>query len=344
MTGRGRWIAGAALAACAALSLGTWRFLPGEESDVAREAPDGDALAELAPGDGAIEPSPFDAVDEPSEPPAPTPDGAVAPDARAPAEAPRAVEPEPVDVASLGRTPIGDDDFERLAERLSDDPALLQALIDEVRSETDPERLDRLLRLLGDVDDPAVAALASELVYSGDPALSPLGLDLLKRVRPGDPDVHAVVSGLLSTETEARVLVPTLTALARPGNTARAERASLANQVALLTDHPDPAVRRTSVNILSRWSDDATHTPRLVAGLTDEDPTVRRAAAFAFVGHPDQSDGVRRELFSVAEDADNDEGTRRGALLALRRMDLGDEERARVVDIGHRLDVRPATR
>ena len=348
MTGRGRPVAGVALAASAAVALGAWTLLRPAPEDA-----DGDIEAEpaVAPDGraGATTSSPFGVVEDGSEPPATAGGEKAAEGAGSDAIAPppdvaRAVDDDPVDLLALGREPIGDDEFERLAARLARDPALLQGLVDEIRSETDPERLERLLFLLGEVDDPAVAALAAELVYSGDPALSALGLDLLKRVRPGDPDAQAVVSGLLATETEARLLVPTLTALARPGATPAAERAALAGQVALLTDHPDPAVRRSSLDILSRWSDDATHTSRLVAGLGDEDPSVRRAAAFAFVGFPDQGEEVRRELFAVADDRGNDEGTRRGALLALKRMELGEGERDRVASIQRRLDTRPATR
>ena len=355
MTDRGRRLAGVALAAVAAVALGAWALLrsgpegPADDSDAA-SAGGVPAAFEGASAAAPNRDSPFGVVEDGAGTFGTTgvERGPDAVDGTGPAhrDVARVDAPSgaPVDLAALGRGPIADAEFERLATKLAEDPALLQAFVDEIRSETDPERLRRLLHLLGDIDDPAVLALATELVYSGDPAVAELGLDLLKRVRPGDPDAQAVVSGLLATETEARLLVPTLTALARPGATPAGERAALAGQVALLTDHADPAVRRSSLNILSRWSDDATHTPRLVAGLADEDPSVRRAAAFAFVGFPDQSDEVRRELFAVADDSGNDEGTRRGALLALQRMELGETERTRVASIERALDTRPAVR
>ena len=330
-----------ALAAVAAVALGTWRFLSrdGAVVDVAA----GDVVVER---DGSEAPDPGAAAESPFATAGPAADAvdarrAVPAEPAVPAPAPTTVDDSPVDLASLGREPIGDDEFERLAARLRDDPALLAALIDEVRSETDPVRLERLLRLLGDVDDPAVTALATELVYSGDDASRTLGLDLMKRIGGADAGVVSAVSGLLSTEVDGEVLVPALTALARPGRVGGAEADALAGQVALLTGHEDPAVRRTSLDILSRWSDDATYTPQLLAGLDDPDPTVRRTAAFAFVGHADDSDEVRRALFAVAEDDASEEAPRRGAILALRGMPVGDDERARIDAIERRLDTRP---
>ncbi len=247
----------------------------------------------------------------------------------------------PVDVREIAQQPLTDDEFESLVERLRSDPALLAALIDESRSQVDPERLTWLLRLLGDVDDPAVVALATEFVYSGDPAQRRLGLDLMKRVRPGDPDVLASVSDLLSTEVDGQVLVPALTALARPGDVDDSTRASLVSQVAILADHADPSVRRGSLTILSRWSNDSSYTPQLLAGLDDVDESVRKAAAFAFVGHEDASAHVRYRLMTTADDNLRSEATRRGAILALKRMPLEPDERARVMAIERALDSRP---
>ncbi len=247
----------------------------------------------------------------------------------------------PLDVAGVGQQPLTDEAFDALVERLRADPDLLAALIDQARSEGDMQRLERLLRVLGDVDDPAVVALATELVYSGDPALQGLGLDLMKRVRPGDPDVLASVSGLLSNEVEGQVLVPALTALAIPGGTDDGTRATLASQVAVLTGHSDPEVRRTSLTILSRWSNDATYTPQLLTGLDDTDAGVRRAAAFALVGHGDTSVEVQQRLLRVADTASSGEPARRGAILALKRMPLDDATRGRVLVIERGLDSRP---
>lgn len=255
------------------------------------------------------------------------------------------LEPPPdlpfIDVSTVARESLSDDDFEALVARLRRDPALLSALIDEARSETDAARLNRLLRVLGEVDDPAVVALATEFVYSGDADLRTLGLDLMKRVRPGDPDVLASVSGILSTEVDGDVLVPALTALARPGNTDLGTRASLASQVAILTTHVDPAVRSTSITILSRWSNDATYTPQLISALDDREPVVRRAAAFAFVGRTDASPVVRQRLMQVASDTGGANAPRRGAILALKGMPLSDAEREEVLAIERQMDTRP---
>ena len=245
-----------------------------------------------------------------------------------------------VDVREIGRSDLADAEFESLAARLASDPELLAALIDEFRSETDPERRRRLALLLGDVRDPAVSVLAAELIYSGDPDSRALGLDLLGRIQPGNGDARDMISGLLSSESDGEVLVGTLTAMAVPGAVEPGERQALAEQVSLLTSHADPSVRRTSLDILSRWSDSPEHTPLLLDGLVDGDPIVRRTAAYALVGHEDASEDVMRDLFAVVENTSEVERTRRGAILALKGMPLDDERRRLLEDIESRLDLR----
>ena len=245
-----------------------------------------------------------------------------------------------IDVREVGRSNLSDTEFESLVARLASDPELLAALIDEFRSETDPERRRRLALLLGDVRDPAVSVLAAELIYSGDPDSRALGLDLLGRIQPGNGDARDMISGLLSSESDGEVLVGTLTAMAVPGAVEPGERRGLAEQVSLLTNHADPAVRRTSLDILSRWSDSPEHTPLLLGGLVDGDPIVRRTAAYALVGHEDASEDVMRDLFAVVENTSEVERTRRGAILALKGMPLDDERRRRLEDIENRLDLR----
>ena len=246
-----------------------------------------------------------------------------------------------VDVATLGREDLGDDAFEALVARLRSDPDLLSALVDEFRAETDPARLRRLTRLLGDVPDPSVTALAAELVYSGDEVSRAIGLDLLGRVQPGSREARDIVSGLLSTETDERVLVPTLQALSRAGAVDRTERAALSGQVALLTSHEQPNVRRLGVDILARWSDGQAHVPVFRDALSDRDAGVRETAAYSLVGRGDPDGTITRELFAVVENDAEEERVRRGAMLALKQLPLDGPGRERVAALQKQLDRRP---
>ena len=335
MAGRGRW--SLAALALAALVLGFLVFGPDE-------VPDGDARGTDPEGGAArVGASEADGVDSPfatTDPsatagrtsPEPAPAAADTVGRAGDGERERALDRRAVDLQTLGREPISDEEFEALVERLSRDPALLQALIDEFRSESDPRRLERLSQLLGDVDDPSVVLLATELVYSGDESSRLLGLDLLKRVRPNDPDVRDVVSGLLSSESEGRILVGALTAMARPGAADADTRAGLAEQVSLLTRHADASVRRTSIDILSRWSDSPAHTPVLVEALGDGDQAVRRTAAYALVDREGADRSAVDELFAVIGDEAEEERTRRAAILALKSLTLEPSERERVLE------------
>ncbi len=245
-----------------------------------------------------------------------------------------------IDLYALGRKNFSDDEFNALVERLRADPVLLQSLLDEFRQETDPERLRRLSQLLGDVGGPDVTAAASELVFSGDPDSRAIGLELLKHVQPGNADAREIVSGILATEIEASTLVDTLNAIAVPGAVDADARAGLAEQVALLTSHDDPAVRRSSLDILSRWTDDPRHTPVLLNGLTDTDSSVRETAAYSLVGHEDASEEVILNLLYVVENEQEAEQTRRGAILALRGMPISDTQHQQLIALEKLLDRR----
>jgi len=117
-----------------------------------------------------------------------------------------AAQQTPVDVSQLARTASSDEDFDALVGRLRADPALLRQLIDEFRQEQDPQRRDRLMKLLGYAGGADVTLLASELVYSGDEQSRELGLQMLQRAQPGSAEVQQIASELLATEIEPDVL------------------------------------------------------------------------------------------------------------------------------------------
>lgn len=245
-----------------------------------------------------------------------------------------------LDVTTLGYRLLSDAEFEQLAARLRANPALLQQLIDEFRQEVDTTRRDELSRLLGEVGGSAVTLTASELIYSGDAESRRIGLELLQRVQPGNAEARDIASSLLATEVEPDVLVGTLTTLARPGAVDDDSRDFLTEQVAFLTTHDDATVRGISLNILSRWSTDNRYTPVLLDGLKDQVNVVRESAAYALVGHEDASDSVIAALFAVATDPSEHKQARRGSILALRGMEISEEQRQRLIQAELELDTQ----
>jgi len=267
--------------------------------------------------------------------------GADLPEAARPSDDAATARQGPIDVASLGRADLDDDAFVALVAQLDQDPGLLAAVVDAFRAEVDPARLARLARLLGAVGGPTVTALAAELVYSTDPGLRAVGLDLLRRVQPGNGEARDIIAGLLSNGTDRETLMPVLQTLTRPGVVPVDERTRLAGQVSLLAGHDDPAVRRLGLSVLSRWSDGAENVTLMRDGLVDTHAGVREAAAYALVGRADPDGALTAELFAVADDADEDERVRRAAILALKNLPLDDADRARRLAIEGVLDLAP---
>ncbi|MBX2879481.1 MAG: HEAT repeat domain-containing protein [Granulosicoccus sp.] len=289
-----------------------------------------------------VEPSPFAAPDEDNKapaiplPPKPSGGGDGATD-----DSSSSMLDTPVDVTTLGRAPIqSEDELQALLARLRSDPALLSQLIDELRQETDPERLKLLAQIVGEVGGEQVALVASELIFSGDETSRALGLDLLQKIQPGNPEAREIVSGMLTTEVEPAVLVDTLTTLAVPGDVDDQSRAYLADQVAWLSDHQDASVRSVSLDILSRWTRDDQYTHVLLGGLDDQSDIVRRSAAYALAEHEDKNPQVIDRLILSATDHSETERVRRAALLALSRMPLTDQQRQSIKQTERELNTR----
>lgn len=242
-----------------------------------------------------------------------------------------------VDVTAL-QPPLSEEELGLLVQHLKDNPALLQQLMDEFRQETNPERKQWLAGVLGEVGDEQVTLLASELIFSGDAASRSLGMSLLQDIQPGNAQARDIVSSMLATEIEPDVLVDALTALARPGDVDAQSRANLSDQVAWLTTHQDDTVRGISLDILSRWSDDARYTDVLLAGMDDASERVRTAAAYALVSHEDQSAAVVDRLFATVASADETTGVKRAAIRALNSMALTSAQQAELEVLEGRLN------
>lgn len=242
-----------------------------------------------------------------------------------------------VDVTAM-RPPLSEEELSQLVRRLEDNPAFLQQLMDEFRQEIDSERKRWLASVLGEVVDEQVTLLASELIFSGDAASRSLGMSLLQDIQPGNAEARDIVSSMLATEIEPLVLVDALTALAKPGDADEQSRTNLSDQVAWLTTHHDDTVRGISLDILSRWSNDARYTDVLLAGMDDTSEHVRTAAAYALVSHEDQSLVVVDRLFATLAVAEETTRVKRATILALKSMPLTPTQQAELQAIEKQLN------
>jgi len=98
--------------------------------------------------------------------------------------------------------------------------------------------------------------------------------------------------------------------------------------------HDEASVRRASFSTLARWSTDPSITPTLLQGLTDSDQSVRKSTAYGLIGYAHADASVVAALFQTAEDFNEHHRTRRGAVQALKGMDLDEsmQERLKIAE------------
>lgn len=231
----------------------------------------------------------------------------------------------------MARGDWSDADFYAAVEQLKRSPELMQALLVEFQGETDNLRLRRISQLLADTNSPLLADAATSMLYSGNDASKAAGMDLLRRIQPGNPAARDVAIDLLATETDPLQLKSALDIFAKPGVATADQHSAIINQVAPLASHESPLLRRQSLSILSSWVDDDSQTPVFRAGLVDQNAKVRQSAAFAVVDYPFADDALKLDLLTMAE-SDQDDEVRRAALLALASLPLSDEQRQRAED------------
>ena len=230
----------------------------------------------------------------------------------------------------LGVTDLSDEQILDFTLRLKSDAAFLQAVADEFRAESDPERLKRLSLLLGEAQDPSLTPVASDMVYSGNRESQLAGLDLLRRLQPFDPSARDVVMNILTTEADPEVMVGTLNVLALPGQATDAEKQTIVDHVLPLTTNYSAAVRQRSISMISKWSDDDTAMDVLVAGLNDVDESVRKTAAYSTLGLKNPSPEIIEALFSVLEDQNELPRARKGARQSLQGKTLSESNKLRL--------------
>jgi len=214
----------------------------------------------------------------------------------------------------VGVEDISEEAYIELVERLRNDPVLLTDLLNELRAETDPERLKRLAIMLGATGSAEVLPVAEELVYSSSEVGRKTGLDLLSRVAPQNPAAYD----------------STMDVLARPQNAGSEVRTTAISQIMPLANHESAAVRRHSVSMLVRLTNDETLSPVLYSALSDSDASVRKAATYAYAQYPYQTSEAVERLVEIIEDPSEDKGVRKGAITAVSNMSPDDSTKERI--------------
>ncbi len=236
-----------------------------------------------------------------------------------------------VSIYDVGRDNwLSDEQFEEMQAQLAANPELLQALLDQVRTETDPERLKRLTQLIGKLDDTLVTEAAREMLYSGNPDAQLAALDMLRQTQGGNSTARDVLVDVIGVEQDPRVLNVALNAFATPGAISGAQRQGILDNVSNLATHYDANIRARSYSLLATYTDSAAMTPTILQGLNDPDPKVRGKVAHSLLGYNYPDDSVREELIRVAENSNEQKSTRQASLQALGRMSLTEEQRARL--------------
>jgi len=234
----------------------------------------------------------------------------------------QSTQPDYPDLAGyeVGVTDISEEEFLELVKRLRNDPALLGEVLNELRAETDPARIKRLTIMLGATGSADVLPVAEELVYSSSLESRETGLDLLSRVAPQNPAAYDIANSILGSEADPDVLVSTMNVLARPKNAGPEARAAAISQIMPLANHDAAAVRRHSVGMLVRLTNDETLSPVLFNALSDSDVSVRKAAVYAYARYPYQTNEAVQRLMDIVKDPTEERGVRRGAILAVTKM------------------------
>jgi len=238
----------------------------------------------------------------------------------------------PLNSYDVAQTDLSDEELSDLIQRLKNDPELLANLLNEYRAETDPARFKRLTYILGRTGMSEVLPVAEELVYSGDIKSRTAGLDILNQIAPTNPAAYDIAHSILGSESDPEVLVATMNVFANPTGASPEVRSNLVTQVTSLADHDSSSVRRYSVQILTRLTNDPSISPILTNALYDQESKVREAAVYAYADHPYQTEEVIGRLLEIVEDESEVSGVRRGAIHALSKTSPDELMQQRIDD------------
>lgn len=207
------------------------------------------------------------------------------------------------------------------------DPAALRKLLQRFDAERDPQARAMLQGVLASLPSPEVVAMSTRLAASSDPARRQEAFELLTQLSPNSPEVRNMVLRTLATEQSPAVLSRAISALT-PTVVAAHEAQGVVTQLDSLTQHADPAVRSQSILQLAQWDKSGGVESRLGQALSDQEPQVRQAAVAGIAETGIRSESMKAALLNVVRNPQESREVKDGALHALERFSLSQDEYA----------------
>lgn len=207
------------------------------------------------------------------------------------------------------------------------EPASREALMQRYATELDEDTRGALLAELQRSPDDALRDFALDLVAAGDADTRLRGYELLAAFTLEDGAVRGAVLSGLAGERAPRVLARVAT-LTVPTVLPASEAAPVANALAELAGHRDPAVRAQGVVQAAQWAAPGEAGPLLARALLDESAEVRKAAVAGTIATRASSPQIKDALLWIAGDDEADPEQRTAAVFALQWYRLDDAEYA----------------
>lgn len=207
------------------------------------------------------------------------------------------------------------------------DPAALRKLMQRFDAERDPQARAMLQSVLASLASPEVVAMSTRLAASSDPARRQEAFELLAQLSPDSPEVRNMVLRTLASEQSPAVLSRAVAALT-PTVVAAQEAQNVVTQLDSLTRHADPAVRSQSILQLAQWDKSGGLESRLGQALSDQAPQVRQAAVAGIAETGIRSETMKNALLNLVRNPQESREVKDGALHALERFSLNQDEYA----------------
>jgi len=225
--------------------------------------------------------------------------------------------------ATTDRAPLPSHEAE--VARALRDPAYLQRLLAQYRTESEPDRKGALLALLLGVANPDVQRFALDLARSPDPATRRDGLALLAAFSVEDAPVRTLLVDTLDRERDPALLRQAVDLLI-PAPLPREDAAPMLDALSRLRTHGDPGVRASSVLQSAQWESGTAVEELLHRALLDPEPQVRDAAVAGVLSSAARSDRLKDALLEMASNPANAQEQRAAAVSALHgfRLDRAD--------------------
>ena len=225
------------------------------------------------------------------------------------------------------------------------DPAAQQDLFLRFERANSQQEREQIKIMLLSYPSAEVQAFALRLTKSNNPEQRADGYALLQSYGLSDPNVRTQLQQALNMESDARVLREVVQTLNYDPALTN-ESPAITSRLSQLTQHPDPAIRSSSLVQLSQWQKGAGLESAVYPALNDTNIEVRQAAISTLLSSDVRSDRIKNSLLQIINNSHETPTTRDIALNALGDYQLSPAEitatmQAKIA-IGHPHETRRA--